>query len=220
MKKKFIALTLSLLTTIGLLAGCGSKESTAVDTPAGKEKITVWAWDPNFNIAIMNTAKELYEAENENVEIEVIEMAKTDVEQKLHTILASGTTEDLPEIVLIEDYNSQKYLQSYPGTFEDLTGKIPHDEFAQYKVEVMTLDNKVYGLPFDTGVAGLYYRNDILSEAGFKAEDLQNITWERFIEIGKVVKEKTGKALISIDPADLGLLRLMISTSGISMQSP
>jgi len=215
MKKKFIALTLSLLTTIGLLAGCGSKESTAVDTPAGKEKITVWAWDPNFNIAIMNTAKELYEAENENVEIEVIEMAKTDVEQKLHTILASGTTEDLPEIVLIEDYNSQKYLQSYPGTFEDLTGKIPHDEFAQYKVEVMTLDNKVYGLPFDTGVAGLYYRNDILSEAGFKAEDLQNITWERFIEIGKVVKEKTGKALISIDPADLGLLRLMISTSGL-----
>lgn len=215
MKKKFIALTLSLVLAIGLF-GCGSKAATpGNETKTEKEKITVWAWDPNFNIAIMNTAKELYATENPDVEIEIIEMAKTDVEQKLHTILASGTTEDLPEIVLIEDYNSQKYLQSYPGSFEDLTGKIPHDKFAEYKVEVMTLDNKIYGLPFDTGVAGLYYRNDILAEAGFKAEDLQNITWERFLEIGKVVKEKTGKAMISIDPADLGLLRLMISTSGL-----
>ncbi len=51
-------------------------------------------------------------------------MAKADVEQKLNTVLASRVREGLPSIVLIEDYNAQKYLQAYPGAFADLTGKV------------------------------------------------------------------------------------------------
>jgi len=120
-------------------------------------------------------------------------MAKADVEQKLNTILASGVKTGLPEIVLIEDYNAQKYLQSYPGSFADLTKEFNYKEFANYKVKLMTLNDKVYGVPFDSGVAGFFYRRDYLEQAGFKSADLENITWDRFIEIGKTVKAKTGK---------------------------
>ena len=171
-------------------------------------KITIWAWDPNFNIPVMAEAKARYQKTYPNMEIEIVEMAKADVEQKLNTVLASRTKEGLPEIVLIEDYNAQKYLQAYPGAFADLTKKINRKEFASYKNELMTLKGKIYGVPFDSGVSALFYRTDILAEAGYKPADLNNITWDQFIEIGKKVKEKTGKAMMAFDTADGGLMRI------------
>mgnify|MGYP003592150377 CR=1 FL=1 len=198
-----------------------TKETTTTDTASTdtatsteKQKLTVWAWDPNFNIAIMNEAKERYAAINPNVEIEVVEMAKTDVEQKLLINLSSGTTDGLPDIVLIEDYNAQKYLAAYPESFADLTNSINYSEFAPYKVQLMTVEGKTYGVPFDSGVAGTYYRKDILEQAGFKAEDLNNITWDRFIEIGEQVKEKTGVSMCAFDPTDGGLIRVMLQSAG------
>ncbi|GEM_PF-2425720 len=133
---------------------------------AEKAKITIWAWDPNFNIPIMQEAAARYKKINPNVEFEIVNMAKADVEQKLNTILASGVKTGLPEIVLIEDYNAQKYLQSYPGAFADLTKHFTWSEFAPYKVKLMTLNNKVYGVPFDSGVAGFFYRIDYIEQLG------------------------------------------------------
>lgn len=220
--KKYGSIILAASLTVSLLMGCSPSKPDASSattqenaaTADGSQKITVWAWDPNFTIPIMENAASIYKESNPDVEFEIVEMAKADVEQKLHTTLASKMTEGLPDIVLIEDYNAQKYLQSYPGSFADLTGKIAHDDFAPYKVKVMTLDDKIYGVPFDSGVTGFFYQTDILSEAGYKAEDLQNITWDQFIEIGKAVKEKTGKALLSFDKADGGLMRTMLNSSG------
>ncbi|HOV53761.1 MAG TPA: sugar ABC transporter substrate-binding protein [Fervidobacterium sp.] len=182
---------------------------------AETKTITIWAWDPNFNIAIMQEAAARYQKINPNVEFDIVSMAKADVEQKLNTILASGVKTALPEIVLIEDYNAQKYLQSYPGSFADLTKQFNYSEFAPYKVKLMTLNNKVYGVPFDSGVTGWFYRRDYLEQAGFKASDLENITWDRFIEIGKVVKAKTGKYMIAADPYDGGLMRTLLQSAGV-----
>ena len=77
--------------------------------------------------------------------------------------------------------------------FHELTGSFKADDFAQYKIAPTSLDGKNYGLPFDTGVTGLYVRTDYLEKAGYTVEDLQNIDWNKYIEIGKKVKEATGK---------------------------
>lgn len=222
--RKLIAYIISIVFVLSLLlTGCGntSNSSSSNNSPqqntsstSGTKKITVWAWDPNFNIAIMNDAKAIYTKEHPDVQIDVVEMAKGDLEQKLNTVLASGVKEGLPDIVLIEDYNAQKYLQAYPGAFADLTNKIDYSKFAKYKVELMTIDGKTYGVPFDSGVTGLFYRRDILEQAGYKPEDLNNITWDQFIEIGKRVKEKTGKYMLGFDPADGGLMRIMLQSAG------
>lgn len=225
MSKKMLSILLTIMLIVSLLAGCGKKEAATNNqqqeqqqqqqTPQEKTgKITIWAWDPNFNIAIMNEAKERYQKENPKVEFEIVEMAKADVEQKLHTMLQSQVKDGLPDIVLIEDYNAQKYLQSYPGAFADLTGKIDHSKFANYKVSLMTVDGKVYGVPFDSGVSGFFYRTDYLQQAGYKPEDLNNITWDKFIEIGKKVKAKTGKAMLGFGLDDGGLMRIMLQSAG------
>ncbi|CAN7623738.1 ABC transporter substrate-binding protein [Rhizobium sp. LjRoot254] len=177
-------------------------------------EVTIWCWDPNFNVAIMKEAGARYTAKHPGTTFNVVDFAKTDVEQKLQTALSSGTTDALPDIVLIEDYGAQKYLQSFPGAFAEMSGKIDYSGFAPYKVQLMTVDGKVYGMPFDSGVTGLYYRKDYLEQAGFKPEDMQNITWDRFIEIGKAIEEKTGKKMMGLDVNDAGFIRILMQSAG------
>ncbi|TNB48781.1 extracellular solute-binding protein [Martelella lutilitoris] len=177
-------------------------------------EITIWCWDPNFNVAIMKEAGEIYSKTHPDTTFNVVDFAKLDVEQKLQTALASGTTNALPDIVLIEDYGAQKYLQSFPGSFAPMDDVVDYSKFAPYKVQLMTLDGKVYGMPFDSGVTGLYYRSDYLEEAGFTAADMEGITWDRFIEIGKQVEEKTGHKMTSIDLNDGGMTRIMMQSAG------
>ncbi len=229
--KKLLSLLLVMCLGITLAVGCGKSSPTSSNednnnstsnednqdnnstSNEDKQKITIWAWDPNFNIAIMNKAKDLYTANNSNVEIDIVDIAKSDLEQKLHTNLASGLTTDLPDIVLIEDYNAQKYLQAYPGSFEPLTNKINYDDFANYKVELMTVDGEMYGVPFDSGASGMYYRKDYLEEAGYTSDDLENITWDEYIAIAQDMYNKTGRKMLSTDPNDGGLMRIMLNTT-------
>ncbi|MGO4565977.1 ABC transporter substrate-binding protein [Rhizobium sp. 2YAF20] len=180
---------------------------------AEAKQITIWCWDPNFNVAIMKEAGSRYTKAHPDVTFNVVDFAKADVEQKLQTGLSSGAGAGLPDIVLIEDYGAQKYLQSFPGAFAAMSDKVDYSGFAPYKVQLMTLDGKVYGMPFDSGVTGMYYRKDYLQAAGFKPEDMQNITWDRFIEIGKQVEAKTGKKMMGIDPNDAGLVRIMMQSA-------
>ena len=105
-------------------------------------EITVWSWDPNFNGATMKEAAARYAVTHPDVTVNLVDFAKADLEQKLQAQLASGTTEGLPDIVLVEDYGAQKYLLSFPGAFEPLDGKVDYSGFAPYKVELATVDGK------------------------------------------------------------------------------
>ncbi|ASA20844.1 ABC transporter substrate-binding protein [Paenibacillus donghaensis] len=214
MKKSLMLVLVCML----LLTACGAssnKNNNAASGNTAKAKeITIWAWDPAFNIAALEVAKAEYAKTNPDVKINIVEYAQNDIIQKLNTGLNSGTTKGLPNIVLIEDYRAQGFLQSYKDSFMDLSGSIKGTDFADYKSGPTSLDGKQYGVPFDSGVTGLYVRTDYLEQAGYKLADLQDIDWKQYIEIGKKVKETTGKALITLDPNDLGLIRMMIQSAG------
>ncbi|KKC31969.1 ABC transporter substrate-binding protein [Devosia psychrophila] len=178
-------------------------------------EISVWVWDANFNGAAMREAGSRYTALKPDATVVVDDTAsQDDIRAKLQTQLLAGSTDGLPDIVLIQDDVAQKYLQSFPGAFEPLSDSIDMSAFAEYKVAAATLDGKSYSLPFDSGVTGLFYRSDYIKEAGFTAEDLNNITWDRLVEIGTVVKEKTGHQLLDLDLNDSGLIRMMMQQAG------
>lgn len=219
MKKSLALLMICML----VLTACGTKAGTNNTADSGNtgnagtkeaKEITIWAWDPAFNIAALEVAKEAYAATNPDVKVNVIEYAQGDIIQKLNTGLNSGTTKGLPNIVLIEDYRAQGFLQSYKDSFFDLSNSIKGSDFADYKSGPTSLEGKQYGIPFDSGVTGLYVRTDYLEQAGYKISDLQDIDWKQYIEIGKKVKEATGKSLITLDPNDLGIIRMMIQSAG------
>lgn len=209
-----------MLASFVLLTACSSTGNNAANNGGtaaeGTKEITVWAWDKVFNIGAMERASEAYKAKNpdSDLKINIIENAQADIIQKMNAGLNAGTTKSLPTIVLIEDYRAQSFLQSYPDAFFELTDFINPGDFADYKIGPTSVDGKQYGVPFDSGAAGLYVRSDYLEEAGYKVADLQDIDWKKFIEIGKAVKAKTGKSLLTQDPNDLGLIRMMIQSAG------
>lgn len=211
--KKVAAFAMAAVLAFGLV-GCGSSGSSKSASSKNSKKITVWAWDEAFNIKAAKEAAEIYKGIDKDAEINVVTMAQDDIVAKLNTSLSSKSYEGLPDVVLIEDYRIQGYLQSYEDEFYDLSSVIKNDDFAEYKTGVNNINGKVYGVPFDSGVAGLFYRTDILEQAGYKADDLKDITWEKYIEIGKKVKEKTGKYMCTLDPSDIGQIRMMLQSAG------
>lgn len=211
MMKKFLAL---FLVSVLLLSACSSGSSSGEDSQKDSDDITLWAWDPNFNIKAAEMAKEEYKEVNADLNVKVVEYAQADIIQKLNTSLSSGTTKGLPNIVLIEDYRAQSFLKAYPDMFFELTDYMNAKDFASYKIAPTSMDGKNYGIPFDTGVTGLYVRTDYLEEAGYSIKDLEGMDWSKYMEIGKKVKEKTGKQMLTQDPKDLGLIRMMIQSSG------
>ena len=207
--KKILASAAILTAAATLFAGCGNSSDSAA---SNDDKVTVWAWDETFNIKAVNEAKKVYE--NEDVDVEVVTMSQDDIVQKLNTALASGNTDGLPNIVLIEDYRIQGYLNSYPDAFSDLTDIVDEDNFAAYKFAVNKVGDKIYGVPFDSGVTANFYRTDLLEEAGYSQEDMQNLSWDDYVKVARDVKEKTGKKITEVNPSDLGRVRMIMQEAG------
>ncbi len=162
-----------------------------------KKTVTVWCWDPAFNIYAMQEAAKIYETINPDVTINIEEVSSDDTQTLMITAFQAGDYSATPDIVLMQDNSGQEFLTLYPTEFVALDDYINYDDFAAYKVGNFEKDGKHYAIPFDNGAAAWFYRADVLSEAGYTAEDLTDITWDRLIEIGTDVKQKTGKCLLA-----------------------
>lgn len=213
MKKVWSLLAIAVAAVV--LTACGSNggdKDTGSKNDKKADTVTIWAWDETFNVKAANLAKDYYS--NKDVAVEVVTMSQDDIVQKLNTSLASGNKEGLPNVVLIEDYRIQGYLTSYPDAFTDLSDIVDENNFAPYKFAVNKVDDKIYGVPFDSGVAGVFYRRDYFKEAGYEEKDLQDINWDTLLDTARDVKEKTGHPLLAMNPSDLGLTRIIMQSAG------
>jgi len=120
----------------------------------------------------------------------------------------------LPDIVLIEDYHIQEFLRKFPGEIRALSSAIDMGRFEQCAVKAESLDGVMYGVPLDSGAAVMFYRVDYIESAGYSRQDMESLTWDKYIEIGKAVKEKTGKLMLTLTPTDLWQIRLMLQSAG------
>ena len=216
MKKLCFSLVILLAGVVSVFGG-GGTQSTAPAAPADPNApvtLTVWCWDPAFNIYSMNEAAKIYRQDNPNVTINVVETPWDDLQQKLTTSFSSRQTGNLPDIILIQDNAIQKNVSTFPEGFLPVDGKVDVSKFAQYKVDVATINGKVYSVPFDNGASATFLRKDIIEQAGLKVSDFDNITWDRFIELGKTVKAKTGVAMISAVGNENDLVPAMLQSAG------
>ena len=90
--KKLLALALTLCM---LLSMCSFAAAEA------DKKLTIWTWDPTFNIAAMKVAKEMYQQEHPEVEIDIQEVLSEDIETKVITAASAGDLSTLPDILLV-----------------------------------------------------------------------------------------------------------------------
>lgn len=181
---------------------------------AAPTELKIWCWDDNFNVPAAKMAAEAFTAKHPDVTIKVESIAQDNTIQKLNAALGADNYRGLPDIVLIEDYRSKNFAVGYPDFLKPLNGIINYDNFVDYKVEASTVGDKTYGVPFDSGVSALFIRQDLFEKAGYKLSDFDNLTWDKFIEMGEKVKQVTGVPLMPYDPSDLMELRIMLQSAG------
>ncbi len=206
MTKKIVALALALCMLLGVSA-------------AMAEKLTVTYWDDNFNGNALRAAAEDYKA-NVDPEFElelVLVSGSSDVENSVTTAGSSGDFSNLSDIVLFQDHWIQRFVSDYPAAWLDLEDAgINWDDFGAEKLSYSVVGGKHYGVPVDNGTSIMAYRVDILEQCGYKIEDMKGITWDKFLEIGKEVYAKTGKALLSMDGSGNDLPYMMMQAEGES----
>ena len=180
--------------------------------------LTVAAWDANFNIPALEAAAAAYKAKNPDFKLEINTVsASQDVENAVTNAASAGDYSTLPDIVLFQDHYIQQYVSNYPDAWQDLSdASIDWNDFGAEKLSYSTIDGKHYGAPVDNGTAIFAYRTDILEQCGYTIDDVTGITWDRWLEIGREVKEKTGKYLLSMDHSGDDLPYMFMQAEGLS----
>ncbi len=200
-------------------SGAGQEDAAPVEGGSADENtLTVWTWDPNFNVYAIQKAAEIYAQDHEGFKVEVSEVQSDDIETRLTTAVAAGDLSTLPDIFLMQDNSFQKYATNYPDIFTDLTSSgIDFSQFSSAKVAYSTLDGKNYGIPFDNGAVINCMRTDYLEEAGFTIDDFTDITWSDYMEKAKVVLEKTGQPILTSQAGSPDLIMMMLQSCGSSL---
>ena len=241
MKRKILAALLASTMVLSLV-GCGggsaetpaapaadsgaAEEAPAADSGAAEEApatagggtLTVWCWDPAFNMNAMYEAEKVYQKDHPDFKLDVIETPWEDVQTKVTTAATSGDLSTLPDILLMQDNAFQKNVISFPDVCADLTNSgIDFSQFAAGKTAYSVVDGKNYGVPFDNGAVVACYRTDLLEQAGLTIDDFTDITFDQYIENGKKVLEATGKPLISMQAGECDLLMMMMQSAGSSL---
>lgn len=195
-------------------------DAAAADSEAasGDQTLTVWCWDPAFNLNAMYEAEKVYQKDHPDFKLNVVETPWEDIQTKVTTAAAFGDLSTLPDILLMQDNAFQKNVISYPDAFTDLTNSgIDYSQFAAGKTAYSVVDGKNYGVPFDNGAVIGCYRTDVLEQAGLTVDDFTDITWDQYIENGKKVLDATGKPLISMQAGECDLIMMMLQSAGSSL---
>ena len=220
MRKKLVGTLLIAAMTASTLAGCGSSNSTAgtsasggaaetspaesateaegTDAADGEEVLTVWCWDPTFNVYAMKQAEAIYQKDHPNFKLDIQEKVYTDIEQSIITAAEAGNYDTLPDIFLMQDNSFQKNIANYPEVFTELSDSgINFDDFSGGKLGDSTAEGKHYGIPFDNGASIMAIRSDMVEAAGLTVEDFKDTTWSEFMELAKKVVDANGVPMLT-----------------------
>ncbi|BDA64785.1 ABC transporter substrate-binding protein [Actinomyces capricornis] len=200
------------------LAACGGSGGSQGSSGKDGNTLTVWTWDPNFNIYAMKEAEKIYKKDHSDFSLNIVEMAWDDVQQKLTTLAQSKETDQLPDIFLMQNLAAQKNIANYPDIFSDLEDSgVDFSQFPESVLNYSMEDGVHYALPFDSGTAVLALRTDLLEQAGYTVKDFTDTTWSKFIEMGKTVKDKTGLPMLSSLAGGSDLSTMILHSSGSSL---
>ena len=233
MKKKNAAALMAAAMAASLLVGCGggaasgsaaastaestpaesTADSTAADTTAdGDETLTVWAWDPNFNIYALKQAEAIYQKDHPNFKLNIEENVYNDIETKLITAATSEDYSTLPDLFLMQDYSYHKMVANFPGIYTDLTDSgLDWDKFSGGKLADSTVDGHHYGLPFDNGASVMAVRSDMIENAGLTVDDFKDLTWSEFEEKAQKVVDANGVPMLTSSGGSELIIEMMQS---------
>jgi arabinosaccharide transport system substrate-binding protein len=196
MLKKPISLMVSALLLIMAFTGCSGSQA---DTD-GKTVLTLWTFVGQHADFYKEMAKEWNQLHpDQQIHLEVETYPVGHMHNKL--LMSLYAKVGAPDIADVEVNWFPNFLKGEPQLvpLNDIVDPV-RDRLVQSRVDIYSKDDTVYGVGFHVGAAVIYYNKEILDDAGVDPDQIK--TWDDFVAAGKIVKEKTGKPMLTIETND------------------
>lgn len=186
--KKFAVILLSMVLLCGtLLAVCACVPSSQDDD----KTITIWAGGQWVGTDLQNLKsfiKNYNETNTKGIKVEV--ECKSDMETALSTAVRNNK---IPDILIWDRFNTPTYAKT--NALLDITEYVKRDKvdttlFNDEAMKELTYNDKIYGLPLDVDVWGLYINMDMVDSYNEQHPDDKIVlkddwTWDDLYNIAK-----------------------------------
>ncbi|UKS24847.1 sugar ABC transporter substrate-binding protein [Paenibacillus sp. HWE-109] len=209
--KKALTVAASVVVVSSLLAGCGSQNTPAGTTtpansnaaaaskaPAKDVKLTFSIWGSDAHKKMYEDLIANYKKIKPNVSVEIMTIPAADYQQKISVMMASKTA---PDIMWMLERAIPQFLTA--DQIEDISA-IKTDAAYDFKdvipstLDLVTKNDKLYGVPFSTPPNMIYYNKNLFKEKGLK-------TPTELYKEGNWTYEEMAKAAQAIAQPDKGV---------------
>ena len=208
--KRIISTCLSVLLLSTCLSGCGGAESDssqasqqAGQTDNGqslKGEITFWhCFTQGVRMEAVQAAADSFMKDNPDVTINIETMSWGDFNTKWK---AGITTGDLPDMSIAQNTGEVAEMLNADmlAPIENVVASVGADRFSENALADMTKDGTKYGVPYYSHAQVMWYRQDLLDQAGLDVPK----TWDEFLEAAAALtKDGVYGAGVSMSPNDL-----------------
>lgn len=160
-------------------------------------EISVWNMPPESDglyRQIWNEATANFERMNPGVEIRGI--SREYKPQEFVSVMASGKGPDVVRIPIAAIPAMAKY--GFLADMTPFTEKwIQKDYLPSIMWRAVSVENKIYGIPYDSNFTVLFYNKKIFAKCGLKRAP-EN--WNELVEFSKIIKSRSGSAGIALQP--------------------
>lgn len=195
-------------------------ETKKDDEPVNKEPVTVRLWAhwgseqrrPTIN-KIIDTFNQKYA--DQGITAEYVFVPFDDIETKMMASVTAGNPGNVV-ITAIEATNVKAMRNQAMDITPYLSDGIENNFYDKYW-DMVTWDNKVYAIPFNTDTRLVFYNKTMFAQAGIKVEDIK--TWDDMIEVSKTLDatlKGTGDYMLAFNPVlgNFGFDTLAINNGG------
>jgi multiple sugar transport system substrate-binding protein len=168
------------------LAGCGRSSR--------KKQIKFWGVGREGDVAA--TLIRGFEQEHPDIEVNVQKMPFTAAHEKLLTAYAGDTLPDIGQLgnTWIPELAALDALEPLDG-YAAASKEIPLDDYFEGILASNRLDQTLFGIPWYVDTRLLYYRRDLLRQAGFNDPPQ---TWQQWSDMLGAIKNLVGRDRYSI----------------------
>lgn len=180
--KRLFSLLLVLALAIGCVGSAAAQETTTL-------RIAFWGGQKRADT--MTATGAVFTQKNPDIKVEVEYADWGGYWSKLATQIAGNIA---PDVIMMDYSYFAQYVDN--GVLANLdpyieAGKLDTANLSANALQVGTINDSIYAMPCGMNAWILAYRPDVLAEAGLTMPE--TITYEEFLEMNKIVYEKTGR---------------------------
>ncbi len=171
-----------LLASVFLFQNCSGQED---------KTITLNFWAMGVEGETVSRLIPEFEKQNSGIKIKVLQIAWVAAHEKLITAFASETLPDIFQLgnTWIPEFQSLNSIEPL-NTLIKNSSVVHADNYFPGIWETNIIDTTVYGIPWYVDTRVLFYRKDILAEAGYKNPPR---TWAELYDVSKKIKQKLNR---------------------------